>query len=38
MIWAAYYKELLNGKCAASCLELPSSVRREVEVPLKWRI
>ena len=31
-IWAAYYKELLNGKGAASCLELPSSVRREVEV------
>ena len=27
-IWAAYYKELLNGKGAASCLELPSSVRR----------
>ena len=32
MIWAAYYKELLNGTGAASCLELPSSVRREVEV------
>ena len=32
MIWTAYYKELLNGKGAASCLELPSSVRREVEV------
>ena len=31
-IWAAYYKELLNGKRAASCLELPSSVRREVQV------
>ena len=31
-IWAAYYKELLNGKGAASCFELPSSVRREVEV------
>ena len=31
-IWAAYYKELLNGTGAASCLELPSSVRREVEV------
>ena len=31
-IWAAYYKELLNGKGAASCLELPSLVRREVEV------
>ena len=31
-IWAAYYKELLNGKGAASCLELPSLVRREVYV------
>ena len=31
-IWAAYYKELLNGKGAASCLELPSSVRRELDV------
>ena len=31
-IWAAYYKELLNGKVASSCIELPSSVRREVEV------
>ena len=31
-IWAAYYKKLLNGTGAASCLELPSSVRREVEV------
>ena len=31
-IWATYFNELLNGKCAASCLELPSSVRREVEV------
>ena len=31
-ICAAYYKELLNGKGAASSLELPSSVRREVEV------
>ena len=31
-IWAAYYKELLNGKGAASCLEVTSSVRREVEV------
>ena len=30
--WAAHYKELLNGKGTASCLELPSSVRREVEV------
>ena len=32
MIWAANFKELLNGKGAASCLELPSSVRKEVEV------
>ena len=31
-IWAENFKELLNGKGAASCLELPSSVRREVEV------
>ena len=31
-IWAANFKELLNGKGAASCLELPSSVKREVEV------
>ena len=32
-IWAANFKELLNGEGAASCLELPSSVvRREVEV------
>ena len=31
-IWAANFKELLNGKGAASCIELPSSVRREVEV------
>ena len=31
-IWAANFKELLNGKDAASCLEVPSSVRREVEV------
>ena len=31
-IWAANFKELLNGKGAASCLELPSSVSREVEV------
>ena len=31
-IWAANCKELLNGKGAASCLELQSSVRREVEV------
>ena len=28
----AHDKELLNGKGAASCLELPSSVRREVEM------
>ena len=26
-IWAANFKELLTGKGAASCLELPSSVR-----------
>ena len=32
MIWAAYFKELLDGKGAASCLELPSSFGREVEV------
>ena len=31
-IRAANFKELLNGKGAASCLELPSLVRREVEV------
>ena len=31
-IWAANFKELLNGKVAASCLELPRSGRREVEV------
>ena len=31
-IWAANVKELLSGKGAASCLKLPSSVRREVEV------
>ena len=31
-MWAANFKELLNGKCAGSCLEVPSSVRREVEV------
>ena len=31
-IWAAYYKELLNGTGVASCLDLPRSVRREVEV------
>ena len=27
-IWAANFKELLNGKGAASCLEVASSVRR----------
>ena len=31
-IWAANFKELLNGKGASSCIELPSSVRREVGV------
>ena len=31
--WAAYFNELLNGKGAASCLELPSSVRER----WKWR-
>ena len=31
-IWAANFKELLNGNGTASCLELPSSVRREVDV------
>ena len=31
-IWAANFMELLNGKIAASCLEFPSSVRKEVEV------
>ena len=31
-IWAENFKELLNGEGAASCLDLPSSVRREVEV------
>ena len=31
-IWAANFKELLNRNGAASCLELPSSVRGEVEV------
>ena len=31
-IWAANFKELLNGEGAASCPEIPSSVRREVEV------
>ena len=31
-IWVAKFKELLDGDEAASCLERPSSVRREVEV------
>ena len=31
-ICAASFKEMLSGKGAASCLELRSSVRREVEV------
>ena len=31
-IWVEHFKELLNGKGAASCLELPSSIRREVGV------
>ena len=31
-IWAANFKELLNGKGAASCLDFPSLVRGEVEV------
>ena len=31
-IWPANFKELLYGEGAVSCLELPSSVRREVEV------
>ena len=31
-IWTIYYKELFNGKGSASCLELLSSVSREVEV------
>ena len=31
-IRAANFKELLDGKGAESCLDLPSSVRREVEV------
>ena len=40
-IWAANFKELLNGEGAASCLDLQSSVRREVEVEeigrKKWK-
>ena len=31
-IWAANFKQLLNGKGVASCHELPSSARREVDV------
>ena len=31
-IWVANFKELLNRKGAASCIKLPSSVRREVGV------
>ena len=31
-IWATYFKKLLYGEGATSCLELPSSVGREVEV------
>ena len=31
-IWAANFKELLDGKGASICLELPSSVWKEVEV------
>ena len=31
-IWAANFKELLDGKGAVYCLELPISVMREVEV------
>ena len=31
-IWAGNFEELLTGEIAASCLKLPSSVRREVEV------
>ena len=29
MIWTAYYKDLLNGIGAASCLELPSNAQNE---------
>ena len=36
-IWAANFKGLLNGKGAASCLELRSSVRRDVEVERSGR-
>ena len=31
-IWAANFKELLYGEAAASCIEIPRLVRREVEV------
>ena len=31
-IRAVYFKERLNGKGVVSCLELPNSVRREVDV------
>ena len=31
-VWAAYYNALLNGKRAASCLEVPGLVMKEVEV------
>ena len=31
-IWAAKFRELLNGNGEASCIEHPSSFRREVEV------
>ena len=31
-IWAANFKELLDGTGTSSCLELQNSVRREVEV------
>ena len=34
-IWAAYYKELLGGKGAASCLELASS-RARLRERWKW--
>ena len=36
-IWAANFKELLNGKGAACCLELPGSVRREEGDRGGWR-
>ena len=31
-MWAVNFNELLNGNGAASCLDLPSSARREEEV------